>query len=417
MIVEGILVFAGAYAYHRWTNREYYKYKTLINDLAAKNTLFKNSDDETVRFIDFKETSFSKRVIINISKILGYEALESQKDYLLSYFKAKDILFKTLENGLMQLDIVYSKCLKGNYEPIEQKEYELLVGYNTEGEAVKVNCNSFPHMLIGGDSGSGKSRFLLMVLSNLINNCKDIDLYLLQIRKSDLIVFKNVKQCKYVARSLQDTKYLLEYINNLCITRDKEIEKYTISKGIYNIEDYNRYFNGHRTMKYIYIVLDEFSFFTPNGADVKEVKEVKRAILGYIKQIVMVGRSVGVFIITSLQKPTNSSIPSDIKSQLTCRASFKMNDKDTSIVVLGNANARNLQPREALIRTLGEEVVNIPYIDHKLIIKAIGGDIERNKKYITLMPNQSVNAPIKSNKGNNEGVIDLEVLKNVLKKV
>ena len=94
-----------------------------------------------------------------------------------------------------------------------------------------------------------------------------------------------------------------------------------------------------------------------------------------------------------------------------------MNDKDTSIVVLGNANATNLQPREALIRTLGEEVVNIPYIDHKLIMRAIVGDIERNKKYIALIPNQSANTPIKSNKGNNEGVIDLEVLKNVLKKV
>lgn len=416
MIVEGILVCAGAYAYHRWTNREYYKYKTLINDLAAKNTSFKNSDDETVRFIDFKETNFSKRVIINISKVLGYEALERQKDYLLSYFKAKDINFNVLENGLIQLDIIYSKTLKGNYEIIPQKDYELLVGFDIEGNPIKVNCNSFPHMLIGGDSGSGKSRFLLMILTNLISCCKDIDLYLLQVRKSDLIVFKNVKQCKYVARSLKDTRDLLEYMDRLCVLRDKEIEKYTISKGLYNIEDYNKYFK-FRKMKYSYIVLDEFSFFNINGADTKEVKEIKRAILGYIKNIVMVGRSVGVFIITSLQKPTNSSIPSDIKSQLTCRCSFKMNDKETSIIVLGNADATKLQPREAIIRTLGEEVSNVPYINHKLIIKAIESDIEANKKYIDLSYGQSVNTLVNENKSNNEGVIDLEVLKNVLKKI
>ena len=413
MIVEGALIGVGVYAYYRYSNREYYKFQKLINELSTNNTAFKNADDRAVTFVNYKETDYSKRVIIDISKVLGYEALEDKKDYLVSYFKAKDITFKKLESGLIQLDIIYSKAVKGNYEVVEQKGYELFNGYNAEGKPILVNCNSFPHVLIGGDSGSGKSRFLLMVLTNLISNCKDIDLYLLQIRKSDLIVFKNVKQCKYVARSLEDTKNLLQYLNELCIKRDKLIERYTISKGIYNIEDYNRYFKGYKSMKYSYIVLDEFSFFNVNGADPKEVKELKKAILGLIKQIVMVGRSVGVFIITSLQKPTNSSIPSDVKSQLTCRCSFKMNDKDTSIIVLGNGNATKLQPRECIIRTLGEEVSNIPYIDHKLIMQGIGEYIEDNKKYIELIPKEEIKQPIKAN---NEGVINLEVLKNVFNK-
>ena len=132
-------------------------------------------------------------------------------------------------------------------------------------------------------------------------------------------------------------------------------------------------------MKYCYVVLDEFSFFTPNGADDKDAKELKKEILGYIKQIVNTSRSSGIFVITSLQKPTNSSIPTDIKNQLTTRVAFKFLDKETSMVVLGNTIATKLQRFEAIIRTNEQPQVNIPFIDHKAITEAIKEDIETHK--------------------------------------
>lgn len=412
MIVEGIVVGAIMYGKYRWDNRKYYRYRRLIREMPLRKTTFKNSKDENIRFINYKETEYSDRIIVDISKIIGYEELENQKDYLLSYFKAKNIEFKLLENCNIQLDIIRTKASIGNYKVEQQKEHELFVGYNTEGAAIKVNMNSFPHALIGGDSGSGKSRFLLMALTNLIAN-SDVDLYLMQIRKSDLIVFKDCKQTKYVARSLEDTRDVLKYINDLCIYRDKTIERYTLSKGIYNIEDYNRYFKFSK-MKYCYVVLDEFSFFNPNGADNKDIKELKREILGYIKQIVMAGRSSGVFIITSLQKPTNSSIPADIKSQLTSRICFKMNDNETSIIVLGNGDATKIEKRVAIVRGLGQVESNIPYIDHKFIMEAITDKMEQFKKYINIKPKEEVKGKEVTCK--NDGVIDLEVLKNVLNK-
>ncbi|NFG60042.1 cell division protein FtsK [Clostridium botulinum] len=415
MIVESATLGLMTYIYYRWTNKDYYRYKFLINDISNKNNIFKNSNDDNIKFIDYRKTSYSDRLIIDISKIIGYEKLESQKDYLKSYFNTKDITFKKLENGNIQIDLIKSKILKGAYEPVNQQPYELLVGYNHEGNPILINFNSFPHMLIGGDSGTGKSRFLLMALSNLIAKC-NIDLYLLQIRKSDLIVFKDCRQCKYITRDLKQTKKLLKYLNDLCIKRDKTIETYTISKGIYNIEDYNRYFK-YNNMKYSYIVLDEFSFFNPNGADKKEVKQLKKEILGYIKNIVMVGRSIGVFIITSLQKPTNSSIPSDIKSQLTTRVCFKMLDESTSIQILGNGKAEKLEKRECIVRTLGEEIRNIAYIDHKIIMKAINNRIESNKRYIDIFDSGSITKDKKEPiKVNNDGIINLEVFKNVINK-
>lgn len=236
----------------------------------------------------------------------------------------------------------------------------------------------------------------MIALSNLIANCPDVDLYLMQIRKSDLIVFKDCKQCKYIARDLTKAKKLLEHVNDLCMERDSIIEKYTVSDGIYNIEDYNKKFKNNK-MNYVYVVLEEFSFFTPNGADTKEEKRLKQQILGYIKQIANSSRSSGVFLITSLQKPTNSSIPTDIKNQLCTRIAFKLLDKETSLVILGNASATKLKPLEAIVRTNNQSIVNIPLIHHKGIINAIRDDIEPNKKYLQIADKYEVN---------NEGVIE-----------
>ena len=236
----------------------------------------------------------------------------------------------------------------------------------------------------------------MVLLSNLIANCPDVELYFMQIRKSDLILFKDCEQCKYIARDLTKARNLLKHINDLCIERDAIIEQYTVSDGILNIEDYNRHFKNNK-MKYVYLVLEEFSFFMPNGADSKEEKQLKREILGYIRQIVNSSRSVGVFTITSLQKPTKDSIPTDIKSQLSVRVAFKLLDKENSIVILGNSSATKLKPLEAIIRTNNQSIVNIPLIHHKAIMRAIKEDIATNKQYIEL--NEVENT-------NNEGVIE-----------
>lgn len=391
MIVEGIGLGIAGLLLYRSAKDEYYKYKGMVEALPDKNKSFTNAAGNKIKFINYKDNV----IRLDIAGICGVDTVEAQKDYLKSYFRVKDIEFTDNLNGKIDLKLIDNSKFEKNYEIVTQKDYEILVGYK-DYKPVLINMNRYPHLLIGGDTGTGKSKFLMILLSNLIANCQDVELYLMQIRKSDLIVFKDCKQCKYIARDLNKARNLLKHINDICIERDQIIEQYTISKGIYNIEDYNRQFKNNK-MKYAYLVLEEFSFFTPNGADSKQEKKLKQEILGYIKQIVNSSRSTGVFIITSLQKPTNSSIPTDIKNQLSTRVAFKLLDKETSLVILGNSSATKLKPLEAIIRTNNQSIVNIPLIHHKAIMRAIKEDIATDKQYIEL--NEIENT-------NNEGVIE-----------
>ena len=391
MIVEGIGLGIAGLLLYRSAKDEYYKYKGMVEALPDKNKSFTNASGNKIKFINYKDNV----IRLDIAGICGADTVESQKDFLKSYFRVKDIEFTDNLNGKIDLKLIDNSKFEKNFEIVPQKDYEVLTGYKDYTPNL-INMNRFPNMLIGGDVGTGKSRFLMVLLSNLIANCPDVELYFMQIRKSDLILFKDCKQCKYIARDLTKARNLLKHINDLCIERDQIIEQYTVSDGIFNIEDYNRHFKNNK-MKYVYLVLEEFSFFMPNGADSKEEKQLKREILGYIRQIVNSSRSVGVFTITSLQKPTKDSIPTDIKSQLSVRVAFKLLDKENSIVILGNSSATKLKPLEAIIRTNNQSIVNIPLIHHKAIMRAIKEDIATNKQYIEL--NEVENT-------NNEGVIE-----------
>lgn len=312
---------------------------------------------------------------------IGFEEIEQLRNILMMNLGAVEIEFERDERlSMIDITVITKPLFDLKYEPLRTEPHEIYVGYNYK-RRVLIDLNTHPHVLIGGETGSGKSRLLLLILTNLINQHKDIDLYMIQIRKSDVSVFKDCTQVKYFARNLEETRDLLKHLNSICIEREKIIDK-VMPDGVYNISDYNKKFS--KKLNYIYVILDEFSFFNPNGADDKASKTLKKEILGNIKNIVMVGRSLGIFVFTSLQKPNQTSIPSDIKSQLTTRISFKQLDSASSILILGNGNATALKRREALVRTISEETLKIPFIDHNLIMFNIKDSVELDHKYVNL---------------------------------
>lgn len=409
MITEFVMAF-GIYGACKYIKESGYKYKKDFRELVEKVGLY-NKEGQTLKVHKYEQLDYGYKLRVGIPFGISLDDIKALEDTFKTNLGAIGIeLEKDKKTSMMDITIITKPLDDIKYKPMDTKEGEILVGYSYK-DYVKVDLNKFPHVLIGGDTGTGKSRLMLLILTNLINKFKDIDIYLIQIRKSDLAVFKECRQVKYMARSLNETRDILKHLDNICKERDKKLERY-LSQGIYNIVDYNKRFNT-RKMKYKYIVLDEFAFFNYSGADSKEEKQIKKEILGYIKNIVLTGRSTGMLVFTSLQKPTSSSIPTDIKSQLTTRISFKMLDKETSIVILGNANATDLKEREAITRTLDEGVIKVPYIDHNLIIEHIKGSIEPHHKYITIPKEETTSNVIPPEEiGNNDGVIDLLKLLN-----
>lgn len=384
------------------------KIKNNFREIVEKAGLF-NAKQQSLRVRKVNILDYGYMLKVGVPYGIGLEDVEKLKDTFVTNTGSKDLLIKKLENKSMLEMIFITKPLKDlKYNPVVMEPYEIYPGFN-HIENKKINLNKFPHVLVGGSTGTGKSRLMLCILTNLITNHKNIDLYILQLRKGDLKVFSRCRQVKYFADKLQRARDVLAHINNLCLERDGMIDKY-IFDGIYNIEDYNKRFK-YKQLNYIHVVTDEFAFFIPSKADTPEEKKLKQESLAYIKNIVLTGRSVGVFIYTSLQRPDKSSIPADIKAQLNTRVSFKQRDDSSSIAILGNGNATQLKEREAILQLTDEEIIRVPFIDDTIIKKYIKDSIDLNHEYIELTENKNFN--IDDMIDNNFQPIDLEVLKSV----
>jgi len=323
-----------------------------------------NKNKITPRLISKIKTNEKIQMIYSLPDGLSFENIKEKLPQLEQAFKMPLNAFLN-PNYTITLESISEVKFK-EFVPSNLKPNELMFCEN-----IIVDMNKFPHMLIGGDTGTGKSRVLLTILTQLINKHNNVDLHLLQVRKNDLGVFKNCKQVKTFSRTLNDVLDCLVTLDEELQHREQLIDNF---RGIYNIEDYNERYPDEK-LNYTYVVIDEFSFLNVSKGDSKEEKVLKNECLKRIKSIVNVGRSSGVFLITSLQKPTADSIPSDIKSQLITRVSMRIQDTPTSIVILGTDEATKLQERQMIVKTNKTEYGYSYTIEHNIIKKYIKDSI------------------------------------------
>lgn len=358
MIVELSLLIGGNYLTYKYLNRQYEKFKKNFDDLILRIPSLRNNQDETVRLLNYCNTDYGFELKILLPVGISSEQFEKQ---LLPI--KQGLGFPTINlicsNRLITLQGIKNYKYR-EYEPLNLKPNEILVG-EFMGESIIVDMNSYPHALICGDTGTGKSFLLFTILTNLVQSYK-VNIYLLQVRKNDLVVFRNCKQVKSCSKTLEEVLVALQDVDKELQRREQLLD---VERGFLNIETYNK--TSGNTLRYIYVCIEEFSFLNISRVDSKDEKRIKYECMKHIKSIVNAGRSSGVFLLTSLQKPTNDSIPTDIKAQLTTRIALNIKDASTCRVVMDNDSAVDLEERQLICRTKGTELGYSLTIDfHKI---------------------------------------------------
>lgn len=368
MITEFAIAGAGVALYR---NLDKIKLRRKWKEITYSKSEFTNRLEKTLKIWRIDRTPYGYDIITELPYGYTFENLNRDLDIFKEGLHFQSIQLSQINNIVIMNCVAHYKFK--DYSPMQLTPNEILIADGLI-KPIIVDMNSFPHCLIGGDTGTGKSRILLLIITNLIKYCSNVELYLLQIRKNDLGVFQNCAQVKINSKTLEEVLQALENIDKECRRREKLIDN---TKGYYNIADYNKS-NGD-TLKYIYVVVEEFSFLNISRGDCKEEKALKTKCLKYLKMIVNVGRSSGVFLITALQKPTSDSIPSDIKAQLCTRISLKIADGPAAKVILGNESATKLGNREIICRTLEEKKGYSFTMDHNMVMENIKDRIIEKK--------------------------------------
>lgn len=241
--------------------------------------------------------------------------------------------------------ILTSKQWQATSEPLS-----FAVGKDISGEAVIGELNRMPHLLIAGQTGSGKSVMINTVLTSLLyhNSPSDMKLILVDPKHVEMASYEDIPHLLTpVITEPEKTISALKWAVNemerryrlLAEEKIKDIRSYNakIQSGAKKIavEDDDGITQQHDegAMPYIVIVVDEL-------ADLMMV--AARDVEALVVRLAQKARAVGIHLVLATQRPSVDVITGLIKANIPARIAFTVASQVDSRTILDQVGAEKL---------------------------------------------------------------------------
>ena len=290
-------------------------------------------------------------------------------------------------------DMVYFKdIVEQQYYKENNAELKVVLGQNTDGEIIIKDLVDMTHLLIAGQTGSGKSVFLNTVIASIINN-KNTDFIMVDTKKVELSVYHNLNSLLFpVCTNCEQTIIALNWVVTEMTKRYSLFEK----NGVRNIKEYNELHK--KKMNRIVIIVDELADLMMTST-----KEVE----GLICRIAQLSRASGIHLVIATQRPSHEILTGLLKANLPTRIAFAVNTKVNSRVILDRNGAEELLGKGDMLFLNGngdierlqstfittEEVIELVENANKKLKKRIKKQdvlLESVIKYITRKKNKTI---------------------------
>lgn len=230
----------------------------------------------------------------------------------------------------------YNKDIYWNDENHPQNKGSLLLGESLFNK-IYLSLNDYPHILIGGATGSGKTLLLKLILMQCINNGFIVNIADFKGGVDFGRIWEN--HCMFVTDISNTTKKLDEIISEL-----ENRKKLYSQNGYKNISDYNE----HELIKHKRIIFacDELAeLLDTTGLSTKE-KEPIRKIQNQLSSLARLGRAFGIHLILATQRPDANIISGQIKNNISYKICGRA-DQVLSQIILDNTDASTYIPSDS----------------------------------------------------------------------
>lgn len=293
-----------------------------------------------------KKTDISEIYTFTLPSGLSIEDFDRCQTAISQYL-GRDIEIKYTYKAV-QIE-VFNQAQKSIYEfePIQCKgKVEFPVGYDRRGNIVKCDLSSGePHMLIAGETGSGKSTVLRSIIANIILT-KNIKLHLIDLKRgAEFQIFANCKNVVDFARTKAEAYQTLSDISREVDRRYDLFFKH----DCVDIKEYNRKFGG---MKYEMLIIDEF-------ADLQQKKES----IQLLEEIAAKARACGIHLIISTQRPDHIVLNGRIKANVTTILGLKTTNEANSRIIIDKDGLETLRGKgQGIFKKGSETLIQCPYL-------------------------------------------------------
>lgn len=212
----------------------------------------------------------------------------------------------------------------------------LALGIDNNNNPVFINLEDAPHILIAGQTGSGKSTCMHSIISSLLyaRFPSMLDLILIDPKQVEFSQYQNLKYYLHNNTVITKNHEVPDMLYDICAEMDWRYSKFK-DKGVNNIIGYNQSFNDLSAEKFnrIVIVIDEMADLMLSNP-----KEITHLLV----RIAQMGRAAGIHLILSTQRPSREVLPGLLKANIPVKICFKVATAINSRVVLDTSGAENL---------------------------------------------------------------------------
>ncbi|WP_133119159.1 cell division protein FtsK [Mycolicibacterium agri] len=210
--------------------------------------------------------------------------------------------------------------------------WELPLGVDEQGRWVAESCRNLSGVVVGGLPGSGTNNWLTFALASLAER-DDIQWLLIDGKRGYDLDGLAPRAYRYIggdaAGKLETVRDALRDVQMLMHERLRKARELYGRANLWSA-------GPSRLHPVVVVVIDECQLYLdPRSFPSKESKAVGAEIDAIVRDLVMRGRSAGILVILSTQRPTANSIPTSTRDNCALRVCFSVRTRESAVAVLG----------------------------------------------------------------------------------
>ena len=246
------------------------------------------------------------------------------------------------------------------------KKHPLAVGFGKDisGNVISADFDEFPHILVAGTTGSGKSIYIHSIIATLIMRVSpdDLRIVLVDPKKVEMTKYKDMPHllCPIITEAEKAKVMLSKLVDEM----ENRYQKFADNGEVSNIKQYNEWAKDNKVepMPYIIVVLDEYADL------VDTCKEISQPVVSIAQK----ARAAGIHLLISTQRPSTNIITGVIKGNLPTHVALMTAGYVDSTVIIGEGGAEKLLGK-------GDMLVQSPLVSRQGVTRLQGCYIQNKE--------------------------------------
>jgi len=233
--------------------------------------------------------------------------------------------------------IVSLRELLENEKFVSKKmEIPMAIGKDVSWNMIFGDLTKMPHLLVAGQTASGKSVGMNWFLISMLYKFSPSDLKMIMIdpKRVELSIYNGIPHLLTPVITNPE-----KALNSLKWAVAEMLRRYDLATKVNarNLTEYNKKVSKQEKLPYIVIVIDELADLMMSGQ--------KKEVEGSIARIAQMARAVGMHLIVATQRPSVDVITGLIKANIPSRIAFTVASQIDSRTVLDKMGAEDLLGR------------------------------------------------------------------------